>query len=135
MIPRILLDSDVLSALMRRDAQVVDRAREYLESHDRLSFSLITRYEILRGLKAKQANAQLARFESFCENCLVIPVSSEIVDRASDIYGALYRQGTLIGDADILIAATALCFDLLLSTNNSAHFGRIDGLQVVNWLE
>src|SRR3990172_4157843 len=129
MVPRTMLDSDVLSALMRRDVKVVERTREYLESHAQLAFSLITRYEILRGLKAKQATAQIARFEEFCGTCQVFPVTDEVVDRASDIYSDLHRKGTLVGDADILIAATALTHDLVLSTNNATHFGRINGLK------
>lgn len=39
-----------------------------------------------------------------------------------------------IGDADILIAATALVQGLVLTTNNEAHFRRIPGLRVDNWL-
>jgi tRNA(fMet)-specific endonuclease VapC len=41
-------------------------------------------------------------------------------------------QPTLL-DADILIAATALEHGLLLATGNTAHLGRIPGLQVTNW--
>jgi tRNA(fMet)-specific endonuclease VapC len=135
MVPSTMLDSDVLSALMRRDAKAVERAREYLDVHSQLAFSLITRYEILRGLKAKRATAQLAKFEDFCATCQVIPVTEAIAERASDIYAKLHQSGGLIGDADILIAATALTHDLVLSTNNRAHFERVEGLQVVTWLE
>jgi hypothetical protein len=38
----------------------------------------------------------------------VLPLTDAVVMRASDIYADLYRRGQLIGDADILIAATAL---------------------------
>jgi tRNA(fMet)-specific endonuclease VapC len=134
MVPPTLLDSDILSALMRHQPKVVERAREYLEFHSQLAFSLITRYEILRGLKAREATAQLARFESFCGTCQVVPVSDEIVTCASGIYADLYRKGMLVGDADILIAATALTNGLTLSTNNEAHFRRIERLELVNWL-
>jgi predicted nucleic acid-binding protein len=47
----------------------------------------------------------------------------------------LYRQGKIIGDADILIAATALENDLVLVTNNVSHFGRVNELPIDNWLE
>jgi predicted nucleic acid-binding protein len=39
----------------------------------------------------------------------------------------------LIGDADILIAASALTNNLVLSTNNVAHFARIPELRIDNW--
>jgi predicted nucleic acid-binding protein len=40
----------------------------------------------------------------------------------------------LIGDADILIAATAIVADCALVTNNERHFNRIQDLRVENWL-
>ena len=46
--PKTLLDTDVLSGLMRQIPSVVDRARNYLTDHPQLSLSLITRFEILR---------------------------------------------------------------------------------------
>ncbi|MGD9632740.1 MAG: type II toxin-antitoxin system VapC family toxin [Pirellulales bacterium] len=132
MTPATLLDSDVLSALMKRDVAVVQRARTYLTEHAQLSFSSITRYEVLRGLKAKQAVAQLRRFDAFCDTCQILPTSG-VVDRAAEIYADLYRSGRLIGDADILIAATALDVGMELASNNAAHFGRVAGLSVVSW--
>jgi tRNA(fMet)-specific endonuclease VapC len=40
---------------------------------------------------------------------------------------------TVIGDADILIAAYCLVNDYTLVTNNTNDFNRIDGLKLVNW--
>lgn len=53
-----LLDTDTLSEIMKgRDAGVSRRASEYLMQFGVFTFSLITRYEILRGLKASNASA------------------------------------------------------------------------------
>jgi len=51
-----------------------------------------------------------------------------------EIYSTLKRRGELIGDADILIAASCLVRDMTLITNNENHFRRIDNLPVENWL-
>ncbi|MGA2031300.1 MAG: hypothetical protein ABSG68_03505 [Thermoguttaceae bacterium] len=40
-----------------------------------------------------------------------------------------------IGSMDLLIAAHALCLDAAMLTNNDAHFSRVAGLRVVNWLK
>ena len=45
-----------------RDASVRQRATDYRQTHGCFTFSVITRYEILRGLKAKQATAQITAF-------------------------------------------------------------------------
>ena len=64
-LPQLILDTDILSSLMRGNQQVVAKARAYLAQHGQLTFSIITRYEILRGLKAKDAKRQLGNFERF----------------------------------------------------------------------
>ena len=133
--PKTLLDTDVLSGLMRKTPAALNRARTYLADHQQLTISLVTRFEILRGLKAKRATAQLTAFDSFCTNNEVLPISDEIIGRAADIYADLYNRGQLIPDADILIAASALEHGLVMSTNNLADFGRIAGLQIDNWLD
>lgn len=132
--PKTLLDTDVLSALMRKTPEVLNRATVYLADHPHLTISLITRFEILRGLKVKNAGAQLAAFNRFCANNEVLPITDQIIVRAADIYADLHRRGKLIPDADMLIAAVALENGLVVSTNNAADFGRITGLRIDNWL-
>lgn len=97
------------------------------------AFSLITRYEILRGLKAKRAAKQLARFDEQCRRSRVLPINDDVVVRAADFYARLRSEGQLISDADLFIAATAVIHDLVLVTNNTDHFRRIPGLSVDSW--
>ncbi len=129
-----LLDTDTLSAIMRNDPNALSNARDCLKIHGRFSFSALTRYEILRGLKAKRATAQQAAFEDLCNANRVLPLIDSVILRAADVYADLYRRGELIGDADILIAATALAADCSLATNNGRHFSRITDLKTENWL-
>jgi tRNA(fMet)-specific endonuclease VapC len=129
-----LLDTDVFSALMRQQPQVVARAQEYLSTHERLTISIITQYEILRGLKSRGASAQLATFEELCDSIEIVELSGSVVARAAEIYADLHRRGEVIGDADILIAATAIEHDLILVSNNQAHFSRIVGIRLENWI-
>jgi len=129
-----LLDTDTLSEVMKaRDPQVQQRAKAYLAVHRRFTFSIITRYEILRGLKAKGATRQIQAFEERCRKSIVLPLTDEIVIQAAEIYATLYRDGQLITDADILIAATALVHELVLVTENISHFERISGLRIESW--
>jgi tRNA(fMet)-specific endonuclease VapC len=130
-----LLDTDTLSLIMRRQSVALKNAEAYLRFHERFAFSLITRYEILRGLLAKNASAQIARFEQFCTTSQIFPLDDAVVQQAASIYADLYRRGELINDADILIAATAQVNNLTLVTNNYAHFQRIPDLNIANWLQ
>lgn len=130
---KVLLDTDILSMLMRGNSEVLARSTTYLTSFPRLSFSVITLYEALRGLKVKNAQVQLNAFERFSSVNEVVPLSREIADVASDIYASLHKGGRLIGEADTLIAATAKYEGLTLVTNNTHHFNRVSGLTIENW--
>ncbi len=133
--PKALLDTDTLSAILRGTPFVAARSREYLAEHRAFALSIITRYEIPRGLKAKGATTQAQAFDRFCDTCLIVPLTDEIVVRAAEIYATLKRRGQPTGDADILIGASALTHGFGVVTNNEAHFRRIEGLLVDNWLK
>lgn len=129
-----LLDTDILSAVMRRQPTALARSRDYLAVHHRFTFSIITRYEILRGLHAKRAIVQLAAFDRLCRVSTILPLTDDIVVRAATIYADLRRRGLLISDADILIAATGLEHGLIVVTNNEDHYQRVEDIQLENWL-
>lgn len=129
-----LLDTDTLSEVMKGvDQRVQDNARRYLTAFDHFTFSLITRYEILRGLKARRAIRQIVRFEQRCQHSVVLPLTDAIIVHAADLYALLHQEGQLVSDADILIAATALQHNLILVTENVNHFHRIPGLSIESW--
>ena len=108
-----LLDTVTLSEVIKgRDPEVLRHAREYLSVYGRFQFSIITRYEVLRGLKAKDAFRQIERFEDRCRESVVVPLSDEVVVRAAEIYGFLHQRGTLIEDADILMLPRLSCMAL-----------------------
>ena len=44
---KLLLDTDMLSAMMRNNPAVVSKARAYLAEHDGFSFSVIARGQVL----------------------------------------------------------------------------------------
>jgi tRNA(fMet)-specific endonuclease VapC len=129
-----LLDTDTLSEIMkRRNAAILKQAQGYLVRHGAFTFSLITRYEILRGLKARQATRQLANFEQRCQQSHILPITDDIVVHAADLYAELRTGGRIISDADLFIAATAMIQGLVLVSNNLDHFERIAGLQLESW--
>ena len=130
---KVLLDSDTLSFYMKQFPKVVAVAQNYLQQYQFFTFSIITRFEILRGLKANGATTGIKAFDHLSSQNEIIGIDDKIIVRAADIYADLYKRGLLILDADILIAATALENNLAIVTNNENHFKRITGLQILNW--
>ena len=103
-----LLDTDILSEVLKqKNPLVVQTAAAYLRMHQQFAFSAITRYEMLRGLKAKAATRQLQNFAVFCQHSLVLGVTDAIFDRAADLWVTTHAAGRPQKDADLLIAAAA----------------------------
>lgn len=62
---QVLLDTDILSLYIRQHPRVVSNAQPYLLQHKLFTFSIITRFEILRGMMAKNAYSQIKHFDAF----------------------------------------------------------------------
>jgi predicted nucleic acid-binding protein len=129
-----LLDTDILSEFLRGTPQVVGNVEIYLRSYDAINFSIISYYEILNGLLYKDARKQLKRFTEFAELSKILPLTISATRQAAEIYADLKKKGQPIGHTDCLIAGIALTNDLQLVTNNTDHFKRVKGLEIVNWL-
>lgn len=132
--PVALLDTDILSeVLKRKNANVARRAASYLAQHQQFTFSAITLYEVLRGLKDKNATAQLSRFRVFCQHSLIFSVTDAVLERASDLWVVGRQGGHPHRDADLIIAATALEEGRVLVTGNARDFAWISGLTIEDW--
>ena len=133
---RLLWDSDVVSEFLKgRNVLVQQKAAAYLNQHPQAEISLFTRYEVLRGLRAKTASRMLLSFERFCRRHVVHAIDVDIIDLASVLWADLNRKGQPIGDSDPIIAATALHHSIGVATRNVAHFNRIPGLTVEDWAQ
>ena len=131
---RCTLDTNIITAFFKNDLRVVQRVSEYLEFFDKLTINIISYYEILRGLKDLGNEERVNRFEDFIQENELVSIRKETVEKAAEIYAYLKKEGNLIEDADILMAAIAIVEKLVLITNNINHFKRVKGLKVDNWL-
>ena len=128
-----LLDTNIISLFFRGNPNVVGEFNNYLNHHNHITFSIITYYEIVSGLKHRDAHKQIDLFLEFAKQNQIIPLSQEIADIAGDLYADSRKRGQPIDDIDLLIAATALANNLELVTNNRKHFERIEDLIVNDW--
>lgn len=96
-----------------------------------LAVSTITLAEVYEGAFG-QANPvpHLESARRFLAGFAVIDVTEQIAVRFAELRHSLRRQGNLIPDMDLLIAATALEFDLTLLTRNLRHFERVPDLRL-----
>lgn len=69
--PAALLDTDILSELLKQHPHVIQGARHYLAEHERLAFSIITRYEFCAGSRPSRPRLKRLRLKRCAK-----PVSS-----------------------------------------------------------
>ena len=124
---RYLIDTDWLIDYLKGKAaagQLLDTL-----ARDGIGISLITYGEILEGVYyGKDPRQQEQVFRAFLKASPILRLTENSLERFAAIRGGLRTQGQLIGDADILIAATALEHKLRLVTQNLSHFRRIPTL-------
>jgi tRNA(fMet)-specific endonuclease VapC len=128
-----LIDTNILSFFFRNHSLVVERCQAYLNDHDKINISIITYYEIVSGLKHRDAQKQLTSFQEFVSYNTVLPLSTSSATISADIYANLRNKGTPIDDIDILIAGIAIANNLIIVTNNIRDFGKIENLEIQDW--
>ena len=127
---KYLLDTNIVSYYLKG----IDNLKDKVSSNiDLLCISIISYYEIVSGLQSIDAKKRIAEFENFCELIDIINLDKASISASCKIYSSLKKSGRLIDDIDILIAGIALSNNLVMVTDNTEHFERIQGLRIENW--
>ena len=100
-----------------------------------ISISSITFAESRFGALKKGSPKLASQIAFFSGLIKIVPWTDAEADVYAAIRTALERNGTPIGGNDMLIAAAAVANGLTLVTNNTAHFSRVSGLKLENWIQ
>ena len=132
-----LLDTNILSELMKRDPAARVLARFEAAPDEQLFTSAICVEEIAFGASiAPAGNRHWERFETQVLPWLtVLEFGLNSAFLGGPLRGDWHRRGHATSYADALIAATAKAHGLTLVTRNARHFDHVSGLAVENWFE
>jgi tRNA(fMet)-specific endonuclease VapC len=90
------------------------------------TISLVTFGEIYEGIYfGRDPQRTKEVFDRFLRSVAVLPLTKPIMQQFARMRGELRRKGQIIGDFDILIAATAIHHHLILVTRNIKDYQRI----------
>ena len=96
-----------------------------------VAISVITYAEFYEGVAASpRREERLEKLDDFVAGVELLGLDLTTARIFGERRAQLRAQGLLIDNFDLLIAATALRFDLTLVTRNVSDFGRIEGLQI-----
>lgn len=113
-----------------------DKVRKKFKAIKNICISSVTYGELCFGIENGEPNHREQRWDQlddFTQRLLIDPWDEEAARHYGAIRAILKKQGKIIGNNDLLIAAHARCLDAVLVTNNVKEFARVPDLTLEDW--
>ena len=127
-----LIDTNIIIYKFKNNTAVIENFRRHKNSLKYLSS--ITLGEMVYGAyKSQRVIENSEKVNQLKSLFHIIPVTDPVFETFGKLKAAHGKQGITIEDFDLLLAATALTYRLVLVTHNLKHFQKIKGLSVEDW--
>jgi len=127
-----ILDTDVCIELLRGNTRVIERRRR---TPDAVATTWITACELAYGAAQSRApEANQALVVAFLATLPILELDWVAAEHFGRLKADLERAGTLLADADLLIASIALALGAGLVTGHRRHYERIPELRIEDWI-
>lgn len=124
-----LVDTDWAVYYLRGREPYVTRLREYQKKG--LSVSVVSLAELYEGVfRAAERQEREKALEDFLAGLTVVDVTHEVARTFGRLRAWLRSQGVTVPDLDLLIGSTAVCYDLVLLTDNRRHYEKVPGIEL-----
>lgn len=101
---------------------------------DEMCISSITYAELMHAVEKSQAvERNRMAITLFLSAITILPFNQYAAEEYGKVRAELERKGTPIGPMDMLIAGHARAEELVLVTNNTREFFRVENLEVEDW--
>ncbi len=130
---KYMLDTNIIAYAVNRRPEVV-LSRLMAHDPEEICISAVTMAELEYGVcKSSRPEQNRLALMAFLARIRVLPFDADAAREYGGIRDALTKRGTPIGANDLLIAAHAKALGLILVTNNTREFERVEGLALENW--
>jgi tRNA(fMet)-specific endonuclease VapC len=127
-----LLDTNICSAYLKGDGRVFNR---FIQHAGGLAVSAVVVAELYSWVfRAKTRPDRLQGLESLLSELHFLSVDLQVARKFGEVRALLLDQGQPTPEIDLLIASTALAYDLTMITHNVSDFARIPGLKLDDWI-
>ena len=131
----LALDSDTVINLLRGREGIFRRCFDQARlERVPLAVSAVVVHELATGaISSRRPEYHLEAMAEFLEPLEILELSGADAISAAEIRARLAGTGAPIGALDTLIAGQAIAQGLPLVTSNIRHFGRVEGLGLIDW--
>lgn len=127
-----VIDTSIVSAVLRQDRDAAARLDETFKRGITLYLCPVVYYEVARGLLHTPLPEMMSVFDEMRRHMLWQEFTPTDWRGAARLWAEVRSAGKPRGDADILIPAYALGRSSVLVTDNERHFADL-GLTTENW--
>lgn len=130
---KYMLDTNIcIYAIKHKPPEVIKNFLKH--DPDDMCISSITYGELMHGVEKSQAvERNRVAIHCSCRLFLFFSLTIYAAEEYGKVRADLERKGTPIGPMDMLIAGHARSEGLVLVTNNTREFFRVDDLEVEDW--
>lgn len=129
-----MLDTNICIYVLKNHS---DKLRHKFKAIKSICISSITYGELCFGIENGSSHLKEKRWQQldvFTQRLLIDPLDENAGKHYGSIRSQLKKEGTPIGNNDLLIAAHARSIDAVLVANNVREFERVPNLVIENWL-
>jgi tRNA(fMet)-specific endonuclease VapC len=132
---KFILDTNVVSRLMRGDPEVSERLTTLSRNDVFLPQPAIAEieYGLARMPKSARQRRLRRRFDIYRTELKRAPWTDDVSQAFGKIKADLERRGVRLEDFDVAFAAHALALDAKLVTDNLDHMRRVRDLRIESW--
>jgi tRNA(fMet)-specific endonuclease VapC len=129
-----MLDTNICIYVLKKHSNKLRRKFKAIKD---ICISSVTYGELCFGIENGNNNLKEERWRQldiFTQRLLIEPWDENAGRHYGSIRAQLKKEGTPIGNNDLLIAAHARSINAVLVTNNVREFNRVPNLTVENWV-
>lgn len=130
---KYMLDTNIcIYAIKHKPDMVIKRFLQH--DPEEMCVSAVTYAELMHGVeKSKAVEKNRIAMSLFLSPITILEFHALAAEEYGKIRAELETKGTPIGPMDMLIAGHARSEGLILVTNNTREFQRVEGLMVEDW--
>lgn len=129
-----MLDTNICIYVLKNRT---DKLKHKFKATKNIYISSVTYAELCFGIENGAPLLGKQRWKElnlFTQKLIIEPFEEEAAKDYGLIRATLKKQGNLISNNDLLVAAHARSLNMILVTNNTAEFQRVTGLDIENWV-
>jgi len=127
-----LVDTDICSAYLKGDNRVHGR---FVQHGGQLHVSAAAAGQLFTwALMAGRSSSRMQGLLNLLRDVTFLDVNRAVSEKFGDLRVQQIKSGHHTPDVDLLIAATAMVYNLTVVTHNQKHFATVPGLRLQDWL-